>query len=89
MTAPKEYHDSLIPTFAPGCKRIIIDPGYLRCLHQPNVDLCWETIDSIVENGIRLKSGKIIELDVIVLATGFELVSTKLLDASLNVNLVF
>jgi len=70
-TAPKEYHEKLIPKYSPGCRRVIIDPGYLECLHKPNVDLCWEAIDAIVEDGIQLKSGDLVPLDVIILATGF------------------
>ena len=50
--APRKYHDKLIPKYgmtfyilstyllkshvAPGCKRMILDPGYLICLHQEN-----------------------------------------------------
>lgn len=28
--APKKYHAFLRPTYPMGCKRIIMDPGYLR-----------------------------------------------------------
>lgn len=52
----------------------VCSAGYLECLSQPNVDICWDAIDRIVENGLLLKSGKLLELDVIVLGTGFELV---------------
>jgi cation diffusion facilitator CzcD-associated flavoprotein CzcO len=59
---------------APGCKRIILDPGYLDCLHQPNVSLNWSPIESVVGEGIKLKNGDIVPLDVIIFATGYSLV---------------
>ncbi|PFH54195.1 hypothetical protein AMATHDRAFT_478 [Amanita thiersii Skay4041] len=71
--APKDQLEKLIPTYSPGCKRIIVDPGYLKCLHQPNVNLRWEGIDSIVEEGIKLKTGEIVPLDVIIFGTGYSL----------------
>ncbi|KDQ61021.1 hypothetical protein JAAARDRAFT_32021 [Jaapia argillacea MUCL 33604] len=69
--APKEQHAKLIPTYPPGCKRIIVDPGYLDCLNQENVNVIWEGIDSIVENGIKLKTGEIVPLDIIIFGTGY------------------
>lgn len=59
---------------APGCKRIIVDPGYLECLNQPNVSLRWEGIDRVVESGIKLKTGETVPLDVIIFGTGYSLV---------------
>ncbi|KAH6918372.1 monooxygenase [Coprinopsis sp. MPI-PUGE-AT-0042] len=69
--APKEYADQLVPNYLPGCKRIIVDPGYLKCLHRPNVTLEWGRIDCIVEEGIKLKTGEVIPLDVIIFGTGY------------------
>ena len=59
---------------APGCKRIIVDPGYLQALHSANVEVTYEGIDHIVPEGILLKSGKLVYLDVIIYATGFDTV---------------
>ncbi|KAF8911968.1 hypothetical protein CPB84DRAFT_1671255, partial [Gymnopilus junonius] len=67
--APERELKNLIPT--PGCKRIIVDSGYLQSLKQSNVCLRWDTIDSIVENGIKMKSGEVIPLDVIIFSTGY------------------
>ncbi|KAF7973421.1 hypothetical protein HWV62_15231 [Athelia sp. TMB] len=77
-TAPKEYHESLIPKFSPGCKRIIVDPDYLSCLNRKNVSLEWSPIEGIVENGIKLKSGEVKEFDVIIFGTGFSLDATDI-----------
>lgn len=69
--APKEHVDKLIPSYAPGCRRIIVDSDYLACLSRPNVTLTWEGVDSLVEEGIRLKSGETIPLDVVIFGTGY------------------
>ncbi|KAL1742380.1 hypothetical protein HDZ31DRAFT_43372 [Schizophyllum fasciatum] len=72
-TAPKEYVERLIPDYAVGCKRIIVDPGFLKSLHRENVELRWDEIDSIVEEGVKLKTGEVVALDAIVYATGYSL----------------
>ncbi|KAJ9137100.1 Monooxygenase [Pleurostoma richardsiae] len=69
-TAPKKYHDILIPDFEVGCKRRIFDSGYLECLHAENLNLTNKRAEEIVPEGIRTKSG-IIEADVIILANGY------------------
>lgn len=51
-----------------------MDPDYLESLNRPNVDISWDAIDSIEEDGIRLKTGEFMELDVIIFATGYSLV---------------
>jgi hypothetical protein len=63
-----------IVRLAPGCKRIIVDPGYLESLHRPNVTLSYDGIKDIVPQGVRLESGEIVQLDVLILGTGFSLV---------------
>ncbi|KAL4939426.1 hypothetical protein BDV06DRAFT_214310 [Aspergillus oleicola] len=58
-TAPKKYHDILVPPFPLGCKRRIFDPGYLDCLHRDNIELTTEPIRDI-------------EVDATVLSTCFQ-----------------
>ncbi|KAI1292952.1 hypothetical protein F5Y03DRAFT_375150 [Xylaria venustula] len=69
-TAPKKYHDVLIPDFEIGCKRRIFDSNYLESLHEENLTLTDSPALEIVQEGVRTKDG-IIPADVIVLATGF------------------
>ncbi|RDB21175.1 Baeyer-Villiger monooxygenase [Hypsizygus marmoreus] len=78
MTAPRDQVAALTPDYTPGCKRIIVDPGYLESLHRPNVSLRWDAIKGIVENGIELKTGEIVPLDVIIFGTGYCLEPTDL-----------
>jgi len=72
---PEKYHDKLIPKYPPGCRRIILDPGYLDIIGQDNFSFEWDGIDSVVEDGIKLKTGAHIPLDVIVYGTGYSLAS--------------
>ena len=63
-----------IVRLAPGCKRIIVDPGYLESLHRPNVTLSFDGIKNIVPQGVQLETGEIVQVDVLILGTGFSLV---------------
>ena len=62
---------------APGCRRIVVEPGYLKALHQPNISLNWDGIAKLAEDGIVTKKGEKIPLDVVVFATGFHVVSSS------------
>ncbi|KAJ3503644.1 hypothetical protein NMY22_g18178 [Coprinellus aureogranulatus] len=76
--APREYIKDLIPSYAPGCKRLILDPGYLASLHQPNVSLRFDPLQSIVEDGIKLRSGETVPVDVVIFGTGYNLYPVEL-----------
>ncbi|KZV62264.1 FAD/NAD(P)-binding domain-containing protein [Peniophora sp. CONT] len=76
--APEKYIDKLIPAYPPGCKRVVLDPGYLASLHRPNVDLKWTPIDSVCSEGLRLATGEVVPLDVIIFATGFSTLPARL-----------
>ncbi|KAI0781984.1 hypothetical protein C8Q75DRAFT_812057 [Abortiporus biennis] len=69
--APVKYHDRIIPDYPMGCKRLIFGTGYLEALQRPNMDLNYEGIEQIVEDGIVTKNGKKERFDVIIFATGF------------------
>ena len=62
----------LIPAFPVGTRRLTPAPGYLESLRAPNVELVKDGIARVVPEGIQLKSGEVIRLDVIVCATGFD-----------------
>ncbi|TFY82785.1 hypothetical protein EWM64_g1230 [Hericium alpestre] len=71
-TAPVEYADKLIPSYPPGCKRFILDTGYLTALHQPNLTPNFDGVDKITADGIVTKKGEHLPFDVIIYATGFK-----------------
>ncbi|KAI0933357.1 hypothetical protein AcV5_005520 [Taiwanofungus camphoratus] len=70
-TAPRKYHNKLIPNYPVACRRPVLDPGYLSCLHQPNVSLSWDGIAEITEDGVLTHTGEKMHFDVIIYATGF------------------
>lgn len=62
----------LIPsTFGIGCRRPTPGPGYLEALTEPNVDFVTDPIKCINPTGISLESGRKVDLDCLVCATGF------------------
>lgn len=64
--------EQLTPDFEPLCKRQVVSGSYYRALTQPNVELVDAGIDEITPAGIRTADGRLHELDVLVLATGFQ-----------------
>ncbi|KAL0780515.1 hypothetical protein CaCOL14_001850 [Colletotrichum acutatum] len=53
-TVPPEYHDMLTPHFGVGCRRIIVDGGWLESLSLPNVELTNRPLVSIEPQGVVL-----------------------------------
>lgn len=70
-----EVAEKLVPTGYPfGTRRCCIDSGYYEIFNQPNVDLVdvkAHPIVRVTEQGIETEAG-LIELDMIVYATGFD-----------------
>jgi acetone monooxygenase len=68
--------DTLVPTdYGFGTHRVPLENGYLEVYHQDNVDLVNvrdNPIARIRPEGIELTDGTVHELDVIILATGFD-----------------
>jgi cation diffusion facilitator CzcD-associated flavoprotein CzcO len=69
---PDIYHSHMIPDYPLGCKRPVVERGFLKCLWRSNVRLNFDGIAEIVENGIITKTGEMLSFDVIVYATGFD-----------------
>lgn len=63
--------DFLIPSFAPGCRRLTPGPGYLEALTEDNVQVVHDNIRGVVASGVEVEDGRIFDLDVLVCATGF------------------
>ncbi|MFM9376811.1 flavin-containing monooxygenase [Gordonia sp. VNK21] len=61
-----------VPDYPPYGKRILLDNGWYEALTKPNVDLVVEGIAEIEADGIRLADGSLVECEVIVYATGYD-----------------
>ncbi|MGL4305691.1 MAG: flavin-containing monooxygenase [Mycobacteriaceae bacterium] len=70
IRAPQLQSD-LTPDYQPLCKRQVVSGSYYRALQQPNIKLVTSEITKITNAGIHTKDGKLHEVDLIVLATGF------------------
>ncbi len=67
-----DLQEKLIPAYPVFAKRICMDINWLDTLKRDNVTLEDNTLDHIVEDGIVLKDGRKIPVDVIICATGFD-----------------
>jgi 4-hydroxyacetophenone monooxygenase len=63
--------EKCIPDYPPLTKRFILDNGWYDALLRDNVELVTDPIDHIVEDGIVTESGRKIEVDAIIFATGY------------------
>ncbi len=75
--------DALCPTSHPiGTKRICVDTGYFETYNRPNVrlvDLTKHPIERITATGVQLAGSEHCELDMLVMATGFDAMTGALL----------
>jgi cation diffusion facilitator CzcD-associated flavoprotein CzcO len=61
----------LTPTYAIGCKRILISNDWYPTLQRPNVGLVTDGIERITRTGIRTRDGVERPVDAIICGTGF------------------
>ncbi|ORA40075.1 flavin-containing monooxygenase [Mycobacterium aquaticum] len=62
----------LTPDYQPLCKRQVVSGSYYRAITRPNARLVTDRIDAFTATGIRTTSGEHHDIDVVVLATGFQ-----------------
>ena len=60
------------PDYPPFGKRMLLDNGWYAMLRRPNVELVTEGVVSVDETGVVDTAGDHHDLDVVVLATGFQ-----------------
>jgi cation diffusion facilitator CzcD-associated flavoprotein CzcO len=63
--------EKLRPTYRAACKRLIYSPDYYEKVQHPDVELVTEGIERVEAGGVSTVDGRLHELDVLVLATGF------------------
>jgi cation diffusion facilitator CzcD-associated flavoprotein CzcO len=67
-----ELRAKLTPRDSALCKRPVVSLEYYRAIQRPDVELVDRPIERIEERGIRTNDGVLRELDVLILATGFQ-----------------
>ncbi|HXX90160.1 MAG TPA: NAD(P)/FAD-dependent oxidoreductase [Acidimicrobiales bacterium] len=64
--------ERLRPDYRAACKRLIVSPNFYEAMSSPNAELVTDPIEAIEARGVRTADGRLHELDLLVLATGFK-----------------
>ena len=64
--------ERLRPNYRAACKRLVISPNFYEAIQRPSAELVTAAIERIEPRGVRTADGRLHELDVLVLATGFQ-----------------
>ncbi|BEK85275.1 flavin-containing monooxygenase [Nocardia seriolae] len=67
-----ELRRKLTPDYTAMCKRLVVSDRFYKAIQHPDAELVTEGIDHIEERGVVTSDGRLYELDIIVLATGFD-----------------
>ncbi|MFD1858327.1 NAD(P)/FAD-dependent oxidoreductase [Aeromicrobium camelliae] len=70
-----------------GSKRLVLEIDYYTTYNRENVtlvDVASDPIERIVPEGVRLRSGRLVELDTLVFATGFDALTGALFAANIT-----
>ncbi len=62
----------LTPDYKFGCKRVVMNSTFYPAIQKSNAHLVTEGIDHIEADGVVTKDGKKHEVDILILATGFD-----------------
>lgn len=62
----------LTPDYEPMCKRLVMSGDFYTAMERTDVELVTDSIERVEPEGIRTADGRLHELDVLVLATGFD-----------------
>ncbi len=66
-----ELREKLRPDYRAGCKRLVMSDDFYEAIQRPNAKLVTEGIERIEPSGVWTRDGRLHELDVLILATGF------------------
>lgn len=67
-----DLYEKLVPDYAPTARRLVIDNGFYDALLRDDVDLETTSIKRVNARGIELADGRQCDLDMLVLAAGFQ-----------------
>lgn len=62
----------LTPDYKFGCKRVVMNETFYPAIQKPNAHLVTDAIERIEPRGVVTKNGKLHDIDLLVLATGFD-----------------
>jgi cation diffusion facilitator CzcD-associated flavoprotein CzcO len=64
--------EQLTPRYSLGCKRPSFSNEYLATFNRDNVHLETDGIEAVTPDGVRTRDGRLHQVDVLILATGFK-----------------
>ncbi len=64
--------EKLRPNYRAACKRLVISPDFYDAIQRPHAEVVTDAIERVEPAGVRTADGRLHELDVLVLATGFK-----------------
>jgi cation diffusion facilitator CzcD-associated flavoprotein CzcO len=67
-----DLRERLRPDYRAGCKRLVVSPDFYQAIQKPAAELETVAIEQVEAEGVRTADGRLHELDVLVLATGFK-----------------
>lgn len=70
--ADERLRQALTPGYPFRCKRVLLGDEYYRALQRDNVELITDPIDRVDESSVCTATGRAVDVDAVVLATGFE-----------------
>jgi cation diffusion facilitator CzcD-associated flavoprotein CzcO len=68
----RELRRRLTPDYQAMCKRLVVSAGFYPAMNRRNVELVDEAIERVEPRGVVTRAGGLHDLDVLVLATGFD-----------------
>jgi len=71
QVADPALRERLTPRYTIGCKRVLISDDWLPTFARPNVEMVTDAIEAVTPAAVRVAGGREVEVDAIVLGTGF------------------
>ena len=74
------------PSYGPWDQRVCVavDGDLFRCIRDGTVDVVTDRIDRVTTSGVQVTSGRVLEADILVLATGLRLLAFGGIDVSVD-----
>jgi len=63
--------EKLRPNYRAACKRLVMSPDFYQSIQKSTAEVVCDAIERVEVDGVRTRDGRLHELDVLVLATGF------------------